>query len=64
MRDKTHAEQVDRWALFVKNHPRSEWIKHVKPLIDSQISMADRFYRKLEKQEGGVEKIRKLKKLG
>ncbi|MBM3308792.1 MAG: hypothetical protein FJY77_00920 [Candidatus Altiarchaeales archaeon] len=61
MRDKTHMEQVERWALFVKTHPRSEWIKHVKPLVDSQITMAERFYRKLKKQKNGAEKIRKLK---
>jgi hypothetical protein len=61
MRDKTHMEQVERWALFVKTHPRSEWIKHVKPLIDSQINMAERFYRKLKKQKNGMEKIKKLK---
>jgi len=61
MRDKTHMEQVERWALFVKNHKRSEWIKHVKPLIDSQINMADRFYQKLKKQKNGMEKIRRLK---
>ncbi len=61
MRDKTHMEQVERWALFVKNHPRSEWIKHIKPLIDSQINMADRFYQKLKKQKNGMEKIRKLR---
>jgi len=27
------------YAEFVKTHPRSVWIKEVKPLIDSQIIM-------------------------
>ena len=33
MRDKTHTEHIERWAEFVKTHPRSVWIKEVKPLI-------------------------------
>ena len=64
MRDKTHSEQVVRWAEFVKTHPRHVWIKEVGPLIDSQIIMANAFYERLAKVEGGMEKIRKLRKLG
>jgi len=60
-RDRTHTEQVERWANFVKTHPRSVWIKHVGPLVDSQIIMANRFYERLSKTEGGMEKIRKLR---
>ena len=30
MRDKTHIEQVERWAEFVRNNPRKEW----KPAVD------------------------------
>ncbi len=61
MRDQTHSEQVIRWAKYVKMHPRSIWIKEVKPLIDSQIIMANNFYERLANTEGGIEKIRKLK---
>ena len=61
MRDRTHSEQVTRWAEYVKKHPRSVWIKEVKPLIDSQIIMANNFYESLSKTEGGIEKIRKLR---
>ena len=61
MRDRTHSEQVIRWAEYVKKHPRSVWIKEVKPLIDSQIIMANNFYERLAKTEGGIEKIRKLR---
>ncbi len=61
MRDRTHSEQVIRWAEYVKKHPRSVWIKEVKPLIDAQIIMANRFYERLAKTEGGIEKIRKLR---
>ncbi len=63
MRDRTHDEQVIRWAEFVKTHPRSVWIREVGPLIDSQIIMANAFYERLAKTEVGLEKIRKLRKL-
>jgi len=63
-RDHTHAEQVVRWANFVKTHPRSVWIKQVGPFVDSQIIMANRFYERLSKTEGGLEKIRKLRGIG
>ncbi|HEX7627430.1 MAG TPA: hypothetical protein VF354_00725 [Candidatus Methanoperedens sp.] len=63
MKDRTHDEQVIRWAEFVKTHPRSIWIREVGPLIDSQIIMANAFYERLAKTEGGLEKIRKLRKL-
>jgi hypothetical protein len=63
MRDRTHSEQVIRWAKYVKSHPRSVWIKEVKPLIDSQIIMANNFYERLAKTQGGIEKIRKLREL-
>jgi len=63
MRDTTHTEQVILWAEFVKTHPRSIWIREVGPLIDAQIIMANAFYERLAKTEGGIEKIRKLRKL-
>ena len=60
--DKSHEEQVERWAQYVKTHPRSEWIKHLKPFIDSQIIMANRFYEKLSETPDGMEKIKLLRK--
>jgi len=63
VRDKTHMEQIVRWAEFVKTHPRDVWIKHTGPLVDSQIIMANRFYEKLSSTDGGMEKIRKLRGL-
>ena len=61
MRDRTHIEHIERWAEFVKTHPRSVWIREVGPLIDAQIIMANTFYERLAKVEGGIEKIRKLR---
>ena len=62
-RDKTHMEQVERWAEFVKTHPREVWIKQTGPLVDSQIIMANRFYERLSSTEGGMDKIKKLREL-
>jgi hypothetical protein len=63
MRDSTHTEHIERWAKFVKEHPRSIWIREVGPLIDAQIIMANSFYERLAKVEGGIDKIKKLRKL-
>jgi hypothetical protein len=63
-RDRTHTEHIERWAEFVKTHPRKVWIREVGPLIDAQIIMANTFYERLAKVEGGIEKIRKLRKVG
>lgn len=63
MRDRTHTEHVERWAKFVKENPRSIWIREVGPLIDAQIIMANSFYERLAKVEGGTEKIKKLRNL-
>lgn len=49
MRDRTHTEHIERWAKFVKEHPRSIWIEEVGPLIDAQIIMANSFYERLAK---------------
>ncbi len=62
MRDKTHMEQVERWALFVKNNP-NKWKSKVREFIDSQILMSRRFYKKLRETEEGKEKIRRLRKI-
>ena len=60
MRDKTHMEQVEKWAEFCRDNPRSVWIKQVKPLVDSQIIMANRFYKRLARTKGGKYKIKEL----
>jgi len=62
MSDKSHAEQVERWAKYVKENP-DKWKSKVKPLIDSQILMSRRFFENLAKTNGGKEKIEKLRNL-
>ncbi len=56
VRDKSHLEQVERWANFVRDNP-SKWKKSHCKFIDSQIIMSRRFYDRLSKTEGGKKKI-------
>ena len=63
MRDKSHDEQVECWARFVRDNPISVWKPHIKALVDSQIIIANRFYVRLAKTKGGKEKIRQLRGL-
>ncbi len=62
MRDKTHEEYLERWARFVKDHPK-EWKMEHTQFINSQIEMANSFYEKLSKMPGGMEKIKQLRNL-
>lgn len=60
MRDKTHLEQIERWAKFVKENPDS-WKKEHAQFIDAQIKKSWDFYERLRKTPGGAEKIKKLR---
>jgi hypothetical protein len=53
MRDKTHIEQVERWAEFVRNNSRDKWKPVVDNFIDAQFEMAEKFHKNLEKTESG-----------
>lgn len=59
---KEHNEQIERWAKFVKENP-TEWKKHLKPFLDSQIIKAQKFYQKLSETPQGREKILKLRNI-
>ena len=61
MRDKSHLDQVERWALFVRENPN--WKKELKKFLDAQLIMARRVYLELEKTEEGRKRIRLLKRL-
>jgi hypothetical protein len=61
MRDKTHSEQVERWANYVKNNP--DWKKKLKPFLDSQIIISRRIYKKLAETEEGRKKIKLLRNI-
>lgn len=60
-RDKTHAEQIERWANYVRENPN--WKKEHKEFVDGQILMAQRALIQLSKTSEGREKILQLKKL-
>ena len=62
MRDKTHDEQIERWAKFVKENP-DKWKAEIKLFLDAQIIMAQRFYSKLAQTKEGREKIKVLRGL-
>jgi hypothetical protein len=59
-RDKTHEEQIERWARFVKENP-DKWKLKFKEFIDSQILISRRFYKKLAETPEGREKIKLLR---
>ena len=61
MRDKTHLEQIERWAEYVRTNP--DWKKKHTEFIDAQFEMSNRFYKKLAETPEGREKIKKLKEM-
>ena len=59
MRDKTHDEQIERWARYVRENPES-WKKEHTDFIDSQIINSWKFFDRLSKTPNGLEKIKEL----
>ena len=59
MRDKSHDEQIERWAEYVRENP-DKWKAKLKPFLDAQIIMARRFYKKLMETPEGREKVKLL----
>ncbi len=62
IRDKTHQEQVERWANFVRDNPREKWKPAIDALINSQYNMAAKFYKNLQKTSEGRIIYERLKK--
>jgi len=62
MIDKSHEEQIERWAKFVKENP-DKWKPELNRFLDAQINMANAFYKRLAKTKEGRDKIRKLRNL-
>jgi hypothetical protein len=60
MRDKTHEDQIVRWAKYVRENP-GKWKFKFKQFIDAQIIMSRRFYKKLGETKEGRKKIEKLR---
>jgi hypothetical protein len=62
MKDKTHSEQLERWARHCKKNMK-DCQRELTPFLNSQIESANAFYRRLARTPGGKEKIRKIKRL-
>ncbi|MDD5700282.1 MAG: hypothetical protein PHH00_03800 [Candidatus Nanoarchaeia archaeon] len=60
MRDKSHNEQIERWAEYVRNNP-DKWKSKVSPFIDAQFLMTQRFHSNLAKTEEGREILKNLR---
>lgn len=60
MTDKSHDEQVERWAKYVRDNPKA-WKSKFKLFLDAQFVMMKRFYEKLAETEEGKKTILKLK---
>lgn len=60
-RDKTHMESVERWAEFVRTHPRSEWKPVIDAFINAVYEKSDEFYKRLEGSEEGRVALERLK---
>jgi hypothetical protein len=61
-RDKTHEEQIERWAEFVRDNP-TEWKAKLVPFIDGQILLSRRFYEKLTQTPEGMQTIKELRRI-
>lgn len=60
MRDKTHNEQIERWADYVRETPKEVWKPKFNEFIDAQFDMADKFRTKLKQSERGLEILREI----
>ncbi|MEK6823924.1 MAG: hypothetical protein AABY06_02710 [Nanoarchaeota archaeon] len=61
MRDKTHKDQIERWAIEVREN--SDWKKELKPFLDAQIINAMIKYKKILSLPDGQEKLNKIRNL-
>lgn len=59
---KSHLDQVERWAKFVRENP-NKWQEHHTKFINSLFLNHEEFFKKLASTPNGKEKILKLRKL-
>jgi hypothetical protein len=60
MRNKTHIEQVERWAEFIRDKPLEEWKPKFNEFIDAQFEIAKRFRDNMEKTEEGRQALKRV----
>ena len=63
MRDKSHQEQVERWALRCRQDMKG-CLAETALLVNAQLEMANSFYKRLAAAPNGAEKIRALRRIG
>ena len=61
MRDKSHAEFIERWAKYVKSVPREKWKAEQTVFINETYKKVFQFYERLSKTEKGREILRRLR---
>lgn len=59
---ESHLEQIRRWGQFIREHPNDWKIEHTE-FINSLFDKQKQFYDRLSKTLGGIDKIKKLRKL-
>jgi hypothetical protein len=59
-RDKSHEEQIERWAKFVRENP-DKWKKEHTKFINSVILKARAFYSRLYETEEGRKILLRLR---
>ncbi len=59
MRDKSHNDQIERWAKFMLENP-DKWKKFHTEFINAQFEHSDRVIENLSKTKGGKETIIEL----
>ena len=61
-RDKSHDEQIVRWAMFIRENP-DKWREQHTAFLNSMIISANEKYEKLKKMPNGEKIIVELRKL-
>ena len=61
MRNKTHKDQIERWAIEVKQNPN--WKRELKPFLDAQIINAIKKYKKILELKNGENKLKRIRNL-
>ena len=61
MKDKTHKDQIERWAIEVRQNP--SWKKELKPFLDAQIINAIKKYKRILLLPNGEDKLRRIRNL-
>ena len=60
IRDKSHAEALEKWAEFVRSNPRWKWKRAVNLLVNATYQKSQEFYSRLEKTDKGREILARL----